>query len=531
MFSPAVADGKVYLTMWEGALDYITVGRIYCLNAATGAHIWAYETGGRDMISSPAVADDKVYACSDDGKMYCLNAVSGASIWNYTIGALTFSSLAVTDGKVYVGSDIGKIYCLNAATGELLWNYTIGSMAISSPAVANGRVYVGSADNKVYCLNAENGAYAWSYNTNGPVYSSPAVADARVFVGSYDNNIYCLDAAFGAFIWSYTTGNSVRSSPAVANGKVFVGSMDGKIYCLDALSGASIWDYAIGSDIYSSPTVADGKVYVGSIDGNIYCLDAAYGAFIWSYTTGDYIWDSSPAVAYGKVYIGSYGEFYCFGSPCISDFDSLFKHNNVRIIYPSDETPKPLGCSPAMVSDWTASAFISTKLENFTEGTDVDSAFVDQTTGKPVGVAGTGFVSFGGPFVNPVVRYAESGPPNADCAPIRFLDEVFYPYFRFVESDSTEIPDAVLPVSVINNGTDMFVIESYRDADGRYMLLCYGFGWQGTYAAGKYFDSEIYPQIANYPYSWIIVKWEDTNANGFVNTATEGDTYTVIATG
>jgi outer membrane protein assembly factor BamB len=451
MFSPAVADGKLYLTMWEGALDYITVGRIYCLNAATGAHIWAYETGGRDMISSPAVADDKVYACSDDGKMYCLNAVSGASIWNYTIGALTFSSLAVTDGKVYVGSDIGKIYCLNAATGELLWNYTIGSMAISSPAVANGRVYVGSADNKVYCLNAENGAYAWSYNTNGPVYSSPAVADARVFVGSYDNNIYCLDAAFGAFIWSYTTG--------------------------------------------------------------------------------DYIWDSSPAVAYGKVYIGSYGEFYCFGSPCISDFDSLFKHNNVRIIYPSDETPKPLGCSPAMVSDWTASAFISMKLENFVEGTDVDSAFVDQTTGKPVGVAGTGFVSFGGPFVNPVVRYAESAPPSADCAPIRFLDEVFYPYFRFVESDGTEIPNAVLPVSAINNDMDMFVIESYRDADGRYMLLCYGFGWKGTYAAGKYFDTEIYPNIANYPYSWIIVKWEDTNANGFVNTATEGDTYTVIATG
>jgi hypothetical protein len=84
---------------------------------------------------------------------------------------------------------------------------------------------------------------------------------------------------------------------------------------------------------------------------------------------------------------------------------------------------------------------------------------------------------------------------------------------------------------VINSNMDMFLIESYRDGDGRYILLCYGFGWKGTYAAGKYFDTEIYPNIGSYPCAWIIVKWEDTNGNGFVNTAADGDTYTVIATG
>ena len=95
-------------------------------------------------------------------------------------------------------------------------------------------------------------------------------------------------------------------------------------------------------------------------------------------------------------------------APSICDFDGLFKLNNARMIYPSDQTPKPLGCSPASVSDWTASAFISTKLENATEGTDTDSAFVNQSSGKPVGAERTGIVSFGGPVVNPVVAYAES---------------------------------------------------------------------------------------------------------------------------
>ena len=78
---------------------------------------------------------------------------------------------------------------------------------------------------------------------------------------------------------------------------------------------------------------------------------------------------------------------------------------------------------------------------------------------------------------------------------------------------------------------DMFVIEVYRDGDGRNEMLCYGFGWKGTYAAGKYFETEIYPNIDSYPYSWIIVMWFDANGDGFVNTAADGDTYTVIATG
>ena len=63
------------------------------------------------------------------------------------------------------------------------------------------------------------------------------------------------------------------------------------------------------------------------------------------------------------------------------------------------------------------------------------------------------------------------------------------------------------------------------------MMLCYGFGWKGTYAAGEYFDTGIYPNVSSYPYSWMVVRWEDTNGNGVVDAGTGGDTYTVVATG
>ena len=291
-----------------------------------------------------------------------------------------------------------------------------------------------------------------------------------------------------------------------------------------------LWSYTTGDWVRSSPAVVDGKVYVGSDDKKVYCLNASTGLFIWSYTTG-FLVRSSPAVADSIVYVASHdGKVYAFGLTWLQHFDSLFRFNDVRMVYPSEVTPKPLGCVAAMVSDWLASAFIYTKLATVTEGMDLDSAFVDQATGKPIGAERSAFVSFGGPIVNPIVAYAEDGPtPIADRAPIKFYSNAGEFYFQ--HQDGTNIPGSNLPATVVNNNMDMFVIESYRDGDGRYILLCYGFRWKGTYAAGKYFDTEIYPHIANYPYNWLIVKWEDTNANGFVNTQADGDTYTVIATG
>jgi len=215
----------------------------------------------------------------------------------------------------------------------------------------------------------------------------------------------------------------------------------------------------------------------------------------------------------------------------LGDFGSLFSNNTiVNIVYPSTSGPKPLGCIAAMVSDWTASAFVSTKILNYTEGLDTNATFVDQTSGRPVGVSGLGIVSFGGPVVNPVVKYAESsGTTSADRAPIRFNSQSGVVSFQY--ANGTSVPGASMPASALNGAQDFFVIETFMDGSGRYQLLCYGFSWEGTYAAGKYFNAVIYPNLASQSESWIIVKWNDTNGNGFVDGPYDGDTYTIIAQG
>ena len=67
-------------------------------------------------------------------------------------------------------------------------------------------------------------------------------------------------------------------------------------------------------------------------------------------------------------------------------------------------------------------------------------------------------LSFGGPFVNPLVKYAESTSTPEDKAPVKFHIEGDTLHFK--HQNGSSIPGAQLPSSVINQNEDMFVIDS-----------------------------------------------------------------------
>jgi outer membrane protein assembly factor BamB len=47
-----------------------------------------------------------------DGKVYALNAKTGAKLWSYTTGGFVHPSTAIANGVVYVGSNDGKVYAI-----------------------------------------------------------------------------------------------------------------------------------------------------------------------------------------------------------------------------------------------------------------------------------------------------------------------------------------------------------------------------------------------------------------------------------
>ena len=71
-------------------------------------------------------------------------------------GEGSISSPAVADGKVYFGLDNGYVYALDAYTGSLIWDCrTVGAVQ-SSPAISNGLLFVGSNDGYLYAIGQQS---------------------------------------------------------------------------------------------------------------------------------------------------------------------------------------------------------------------------------------------------------------------------------------------------------------------------------------------------------------------------------------
>lgn len=330
--SPAIVGGKLYI----GCMD----GKLYALNANTGALLWTFGTNG-PIYSSPAVAYDKVYFLSTDGNIYAVDANTGAFVWSTggMGGPWSWSSPVVHDSRVFIGASNGWIHCLDAATGAIIWSTLVGGSPNSPITVANGKVFSGThnMDNSsptLVALGELTGAIIWTYNhtawhqpTIGMVNSNGAAVvdgdgdgDLEVYFGivtwqGVGNEAIALDEATGNEIWTQNLNGWSTSTPAVHDGKVFIGSDDGKLYALDAATGAYVWNYQTGGPVWAAPAVADGKVFVGSLDHTLYALDEANGTLVWSYYTGASRMMGSPAVSCGKVFIGNEnGKVYAFGT-------------------------------------------------------------------------------------------------------------------------------------------------------------------------------------------------------------------------
>ena len=177
--SPVWQDGVVYF----GSDD----GNVYAVDAATGVQKWKYTTGG-PVPSTPAVAGGLVYAGSYDGKFYALNAQTGKARWKFVTGGerrfeakglhgmqpknqtypdpfdVFLSSPVVAESKVYFGSGDGNLYALDAASGELRWKFSTGDVVHASPAYAAGTLYFGSWDSYFYAVDAGTGKEKWRFH-------------------------------------------------------------------------------------------------------------------------------------------------------------------------------------------------------------------------------------------------------------------------------------------------------------------------------------------------------------------------------
>lgn len=78
------------------------------------------------VITSPAVADGKVFFATSDSSLYhVVDASSGKPIVRQQGKAYMFSSPAVAGDVVFIGVLIGTLEGRDAKTGDLLWDFQV----------------------------------------------------------------------------------------------------------------------------------------------------------------------------------------------------------------------------------------------------------------------------------------------------------------------------------------------------------------------------------------------------------------------
>lgn len=357
--TPAVVQGVVYLTSWDGS--------VRAMNVADGSEVWTRMLPGA-IDSSPSVSGDRVYVSDAKGMVHALDRASGMVLWSvpadtHTEAHLWSSPIAIESaGLVVVGTASheevvfkqqrtfrGSVVGLDAATGTERFRVqtTEGS---DGPGVAvwgtvavdeeRGVLYVGTGNNyaapgskysdAMLAIDYGTGEVVWAHQfladdifaiagATGPDYDIGSTAnlwttpDGKDLVGiGIKSGVYAaLERDTGNVAWMTPVSpggifGGIISAPAYANGMIYVASNDAaagqtSVMALDGATGSTIWHDALPQQSYGGVAYANGLVYVGTLSSQLFAFDATSGARVWTEMLPDVV--ASPVISNGMLFV------------------------------------------------------------------------------------------------------------------------------------------------------------------------------------------------------------------------------------
>jgi eukaryotic-like serine/threonine-protein kinase len=108
--SPAMDNGRVYATNSDGRC-------VQAVDAKTGAELWRAPTL-TNLFGSASISGDVVYAGDWAGRLYAIDKNTGHELWRFAAeGSRILSTPAIADDRLYVGADDGSVFALNVVRG------------------------------------------------------------------------------------------------------------------------------------------------------------------------------------------------------------------------------------------------------------------------------------------------------------------------------------------------------------------------------------------------------------------------------
>jgi outer membrane protein assembly factor BamB len=123
--SAAVVGDRIYIHAWD---------HLWCIPwedddddgiITPEDAIWTFRTYDVQGGSSATIAGDRLVVGSDVGRLYCLETATGEQVWNLSMPAFVYGSPAVAMGRVYVGSTAGRVVCVGTPEQPRLYTTLI----------------------------------------------------------------------------------------------------------------------------------------------------------------------------------------------------------------------------------------------------------------------------------------------------------------------------------------------------------------------------------------------------------------------
>ena len=167
---------------------------MYVLDAVSGKEKWRFYTELSWVITSPAVANGKVFFATSDSSLYhVVDANTGKPVVRQQGKAYMFSSPAIVGDVVFIGVLNGTLEARDTKTGELLWDFQVDTSKRN-----NGWVLTADSKFNDPFLFHSSWREAPIVTTDeqihlGGIFSSPLVVNGVVYFGSADGFLYALE--------------------------------------------------------------------------------------------------------------------------------------------------------------------------------------------------------------------------------------------------------------------------------------------------------------------------------------------------
>ncbi len=299
--SPALRNGRLYVTTAMLGEDKSISLRALCLQALSGEILWNKEifSGVAGYVHSknshasptPLLEGERLYVHFGAQGTACLD-LTGEVLWRNTelnyppVHGGGGSPILVDDALIFScdGASDPFVVALDKSTGKILWKVSRQTDAnkkfsFSTPLLikVNGKKQVVSPGSNAICAyDPATGREIWRVHYDGySVIPCPVYGHGLVFTStSFDHPVVMAIRPDGqgdvtATHVAWTSNRSAPNTPSLllVGDELYMVADSGIASCLDAQTGRAYWQERIGGNCSASPVAAEGRIYIQNEEG------------------------------------------------------------------------------------------------------------------------------------------------------------------------------------------------------------------------------------------------------------------------